>query len=177
MGTISPQLAKKIADAKASAGGNNITDGIYIFLIKRLIVEQKFKGTMFIAEVDVVESEKVRDDVEPNKVGTAASYAVNLDSNVSAPGNMKQFILGTAGLDEATTTSEKFMEELQRLAGEGQGARGMLVACETYRKVTKTGPNAGKEGIYPRWSVVSAEDGNSETEIASRRKELDAAKK
>lgn len=170
---ISPALAKKIAEARASAGGNNIKDGQYVMVVKKLLVDQKFKGTFFVAEFDVVDSDKTHATVEPNLPGTDCSIALNLDSNVSAPGNMKQFFLGLFNKDEATVDSKELVELISKNTGDDQPARGMLVECATYRKVTKTGVNAGKEGVYPKWSPAS--EGNSPAEIAARRKSLDEA--
>jgi hypothetical protein len=170
---MSPALLKKIAEARATAGGNNIKDGEYVLLVKKIIVDSKFKGTTFIAEFDVVDCEKTHATVEPNPKGTDCSIALNLDTNVLAPGNMKQFFLGLLGLDEATTPAAKLGEEMSKYTADDQPGRGMLIECSTYRKVTKTGPNAGKEGVYPRWYPAS--EGNSSAEVAARRKVLDAA--
>lgn len=172
---ISAALAKKIAEARATAGGNNIKDGQYVMLLKKSFVDDKHKGTMFIAEFDVVDCEKTHPTIEPNQKGTDCSIALNLSTNVSAPGNMKQFFLGLLNLDEATVDQKELMAKIEEYTSEKQPGRGMLIECSTYRKVTKTGPNAGKEGVYPRWYPVSAEDGNSPAEIKTRRAELDEA--
>lgn len=168
---IPQALLKKIAEARATQGGNNIKDGNYVLVVKKLMIENKFKGTFFIAEFDVVDAEPTRQDVEPNAVGTDCSIALNLDSNVSAPGNMKQFFLGLLGLEEATTTTEQLMKEIAKYVGEDNAARGMLVEASTYRKVTKTGANAGKEGVYPRFSPATGE--NTAAQVKARRAELD----
>lgn len=170
---LTKALLKKIAESRATAGGNNIKDGDYILVVKRLLVDQKYKGTMFIAEFDVVESAQTREDVTPNAPNSDCSIALNLDTNASAPGNMKQFFLGLLGKDEATTPTEELIKDMEKYTGEDNKARGMLVACSTYRKVTKTGPNAGKEGTYPRWARVSETEGNTEDAIKARRAELD----
>ncbi len=169
---ISPLLAKKIAEARATAGGNNITDGQYVMQVLKLTVDQKFKGTFFVAEFLVVDSEKTHPTIEPNRVGTDCSIALNLDSNVSAPGNMKQFFLGLLGLDEATTDSQELVAAISKYTSDDQPARGMLIECSTFRKTTKTGPNAGREGTYPRWSA--APEGNTPAEIKARRTKLDS---
>jgi len=52
-----------------------------------------------------------------------------------------------------------------------QPARGMKVKCDTYQRITKNGPNAGKIGTYPKFARMEQ---NSE-EIAARRQQLDSS--
>ncbi len=177
MGDLTAALAQKVATSRASGGGNVIKDGRYVFLIKKAFVDQKFKGTTFIAELDVIVAEKTHDTIEPNKEGSSASYVLNLDQNVSAPGNLKQMILALIGKEESELTPDQFATELNRVIGTAQAGRGMYIAAETYRKTTQKGANAGKEGVYPRWSTVSATEGNADTDITTRRAKLDAEKK
>lgn len=177
---LSGALAKKIADARATAGGNQIKDGSYVFLIRKIILDEKFKGNFFIVEFDVVMSAAQRDDVEPNKVGTDCSMALNLDTNKSAPGNMKQFFCALLGKEDAELQGEAYLDEVAKYTGDEQPGRGMLIEATTYRKVTLTGPNAGKEGTYPKFAHVSAEADengmdNTSARVKTRRGELDAA--
>jgi hypothetical protein len=56
----------------------------------------------------------------------------------------------------------------------------MLIEAATYRKVTQTGPNTGREGCYANFLHVSADadaEGmdNSPARVKARRAELDAA--
>lgn len=175
---ISPALAKKIAEAKTSGGGNNIKDGKYDLIVKKILVDQMFNGTMFIAEFEVQAAKKTHDTVDPNSVGSECSFALNLDTNKSALGNAKSFLFGLFNLDEASTSNDDFMTLIQEYAGEKGSeaslkARGMIVKAATFRKVTKTGPNAGKEGVYPKWEGIEQTEG----EIAERRKILDSKTK
>lgn len=178
---ISEDLAKRIADAKATTRGNPIKDGKYILLIEKLFVEKKYKGTIFIGEFEVVLSEKTEPDVEPNAPKSKCSVAFNLDKNESAAGNAKQLVLGLVGKDEATTTGEEFVKILADYVGDSSAnsaqkkARGMYVECNTYRNTTQKGPNVGKVGTYPRFSAVATDAGNSEDEVKQRRAELDKA--
>lgn len=163
--TVTQALLKKIAEAKATAGGNLIRDGLYVFVIRKLILDQKFKGTCFIAELEVVESAVAVEGVEPNKPGSACSYVLNLDTNVSAPGNMKQFVLALLDLPEDSTPAEKLMKEIGKLVGDDQPARGRLIGDETYRKTIQTGKNAGQPFTGHRWTHVDQDD----KDVASRR--------
>ncbi len=181
---INAALAKKIADAKPSGGGGiRLKDGEFVLMIKQIICEAKHKGVMYIPEFEVVASEATRDDVVPNKPGTDASCAWAMDgtgnAGTAAKGNIKQFFCALFGLAD---DDETFNAELGKYAGEkgdadALRARGMLVACRTYRKTIQTGNNAGKEGCFPEFTRVSEADGNSADEIAARRKDLDSRKR
>lgn len=162
-------LFQKIAKSKASAGGNIIKDGKYLFCIHNLLIDAKFNGNMFIAEMEVIEAHQLLDDVEPNKVGTTASYVVNLDKNQSAGGNAKALVLALLNAKEDETSEEDFVESLQTLVSKGQPARGMLIADETFRKPIRSGPNAGKPFTAHRWQYVE----QTAEQIAARRARID----
>lgn len=173
---ISPALAKKIADAKTSVSGNRIKDGEYELLVRKIICESKYKGTMFIVEFDVVDSAPTHEKIAPNAPGTECSVAFSLDApgpgGDAAKSNAKQFLLGLLGLEDGEAD---FMEKLVEYCDDDQPGRGMLVNCATYRKTINSGKNAGTEGCYPRFA--QATEGNSDKEIAARRKKLDADKR
>lgn len=178
---ISPALAKKIADASPTGGGNVITDGDYVFVIKELLIKEGFKGNSFIAKFDVVMAEKKHPTVLPNPVGTDCYMALNLDTNKMAAGNMKQFFTALWNEELSGTPYVTKVDEWTKPAAEGgkQPARGMLIEAATYRKLTQTGPNTGKEGCYPNFIHVSAESDesgldNSAARVKARRTELDA---
>lgn len=90
---ISAALAMKIAGSSVSGGGNYFKDGRYRLAVTNLLCEKKFKGTMFISEFRVLESAVEMEGVVPNPVGSSVSTSVNLDTNVSGFGNVKDFIL------------------------------------------------------------------------------------
>lgn len=176
---IPANLQKKIAEAKMTAGGNNIKDGDYEFVVKQIICEAKYKGTFFIPEFDVLKAQKTHSTIEPNTVGSDCSAAWPLDTNgpagEAAKGNIKQFLCGLFDLPESVG-----MEEIMKVANDYAGpagsedalrARGMLVRASTFRKAVKSGPNVGKEGCYPRFSPVTDQ---TPEQVAERRKKLDA---
>lgn len=168
---LDQDLANKIASAHATVGGTPIRDGRYVMAVKSVMLKKTFKGDMFIAEFRVEEAEKTHHEIDPNPVGSSCSLALNLTSNVSAPGNAKQFVLGLLGLDEAKTQNDTVAKKIMEcVEGDGKKVRGMLVYCETYRKQTKTGANAGKEGVYPRWSHVPEQ---TPQDIAARAADLE----
>ncbi len=177
---MDPKLAKKIAEAKTSKSGNNIKDGDYVLVIKKLICDEKYTGTMFIGEFGVVASEKSHETIEPNKEGSDCSVAFGIgspgDKGSAALSNTKQLVCAIQGLDEDDNEGfTKFCSEYVGKESEPEFstlAAGRLVTCSTYRKKTQKGPNAGKEGCYPRFGHVDAASGNSPEQIAERRREM-----
>ncbi len=177
---MDPKLAKKIADAKTSKSGNNIKDGDYVLQLEKLICDEKYTGTMFIAEFSVVASDKTHETIEPNKPGSKCSVAFGIgaagDKGSAALSNAKQLVCSVFGLEE--DDSEGFNQKCAEYVGKedepafNTKAAGYLLTCSTYRKKTQKGPNAGKEGCYPRFGHVDAESGNSPSEIAERRSAL-----
>jgi len=173
-------LLARIAKAQASIGGNIIRDGIYKFVITKMVHEQKFNGNMFIVEFKVLESqsypdivdEKTGKPVTANAVGTTCSYVLNLDKNIAALGNAKSFVMALVGeTDEGSIDEEDFQQTLEALLSKDQPARGMAIGDETFRKPIQKGPNAGKPFTGHRWKHIE----ESEDQIAARRSELDKA--
>lgn len=167
-------ILSKIANAKATAGGNIIKDGKYLFTLMNIICEQKFGGTMFIVEMLVDEAQAVFPGVEPNKPGTMASYVVNLDKNVSAAGNAKAFVLALLGYKESDVAmDDDFIAALAELTSANQPARGMRIADETFRKEIRSGKNAGSPFTAHRWQRVD----QTPEAIAKRRTEVESIAK
>lgn len=165
---IPQSVANKIANAKASGGGNPIKDGDYVFDVLRVICEQKFTGLCFIAEFLVVASEATEAGVEPCQVGTTCSFVANLTKHDSAAGNVKAFVLGLLGLDEASTPPDRVAAEIDRITSSANPARGMRIGCSTFRKAIRAGANAGKLITLPRWQHAA----QTPAEIAANRAEL-----
>lgn len=174
-------IFRKIGKAKASAGGNFIKDGDYLFAVRNVIVKDSDAGSgiFFIVELDVLES---KDDpnavdngvaVKANPVGSQASFVTELTANKSGAGNAKAFILGLLGYAEDEVTDEEVAQTLEDFTGKGQPARGMLVRDTTFRKKIKTGANAGKPFTTHKWQNVP----QSDEEIAARRDGMDKADK
>lgn len=171
-------VLEKIAKARASAGGNYIRDGKYRFLVHRLLLEDKFSGTCFIAELEVVSAEAQFPDITPNQPGTMASYAVNLDGNgkQSAPGNIKAFVLALLGFEENEVSDGDVAEALDGLTSDAQPGRGMYIDTETWRKQARSGKNAelDEKGrgklLMNSWAHVE----QTEAEVAERRKQIDS---
>jgi hypothetical protein len=162
-------IAGKIASAKASNGGNFLKDGRYKLEIKALKLEKLYAGLTFIAELGVVESAPVRDDVIPNAVGTTASYIQQLDKREqTAYPNTKAFLLAAADEDESAISAEEFTAFINDATGAKQALKGVLISCETFRKFTKDGKT---EMTLPRFTAIKQTD----AEVAGRRKALEGA--
>ena len=145
-------LLQRIADSKANQNGNNIRPGAYLLRVLGLLAEKKFKGNMFIAEFDVLESKKTDPSVEPNPVGSRCSYVVNLDDTYGLGlGNMKAFIMGLCGCSEADVT----VDVLSKLLGPEQPAKGELVRDDSFQRPKKGKPN--EMFTHHRWERVIAE--------------------
>ena len=174
--SASRAVLAKIAEAQATGGGTAIRDGRYRFEILNLLLEQKYTGMCFIAELKVVNAEKVFEDIEPNKPGTTCSYVVNLDGagKLSAPGNIKAFVLALLG-DNGDVSNQEFQNYLASLVEPSQPARGMHLDSSTWRKFSRSGKNttADAKGRPPMvmnsWTYVEQTD----AEVKARRAELD----
>lgn len=182
MGAISLDLLKKIASAKATGGGTIIRDGIYRFLIHKMMIEKKWKGICFIVEFEVVDAKVAIEGVTPNSIGSMCGYVVNLDRNPSAPGNTKALILGLLGVDESklvnaagqpASEDEQHAQIAECVAwaiSEQNPCRGMLIDDVTFRKEIQSGTNAGKPFTGHNWARVEQQPG----EVAQRRAQMDS---
>jgi hypothetical protein len=187
-------LFKKILDSKANAGGTPIRDGKYRFLVKANLMEEKFGGTFWITEFHVLQSSKVTVvdldsgapiQVEPNAPGSTCSFAINMITNKSAGGNVKQYVLALLGYQdkEDSVDGEDFMKTLDALTNMDpkridpdtkkpigvQIGRGFLIDNETFRKKIKGGTNIGKPITCNKFAWVEQDD----KMIADNRKFLD----
>ena len=145
------EIMKKIANAKSSAGGNVIRDGKGRLVVKRMAIETKFSGTMFICEFGVKESTATRSDVQANAAGSECSFVCNLDKNIAAPGKTKDLLLRLLGEDEDKISPDDFVAALANATGPENPCRGMVVDYETYRKFTRDGK---KELVIPKFFHV-----------------------
>lgn len=190
MAGVTDDIYKQIADAKASAGGTALRDGEGLIVVRKLLVEKKHKGIMFIAEGKVLEANAVdvpdefrtlaefetgadgikrQKLITPNKAGTDASYVVNLGKE-SGPGNAKAFLLGIDGTPESEIDPEKFMAMIKRVTSQEQPFRGALLRFKSFRKLIQKGANAGKPFTAFAWVHVPQQI----AEMQARAAQLDA---
>lgn len=142
--------AAKIAGAKASQSSNFIKDGAYLFEIEKLLIENKRKGWMFIAELKVLEAVKTSPTVDPNPVGSSVGYVVKLDDpNGMGVGNVKAFIMALYGVEESEVTADDIDEavntdpEATNAAGKAlavQPCVGMKIRDEAFAKAKVSKP-------------------------------------
>jgi hypothetical protein len=170
-------IFKKVAKAKATAGGNYIRDGKGRLILDKMKVDYSdTNGHVFIAEFVVESSTKVpvtslktgeKLDIEPNPPGSTCSIVHKLDKQLAAAGNMKAFVLTLLGYDESQVSDTEFAETLEESCPE-QGEtplRGMAIDYETFRRVTK---EKKEEIVLPKWTHVPLDGANIE-EVREKR--------
>lgn len=178
------QRLQKMSKAKKFGGGNNFRDGLYPRLaVKECCIEDKRGGKcFFIAKLVVMECKKVpvwgllKDaalDVEPNPVGSTVDWMQEMNvEDHPGDGNIKDFVCKLFGVPMPEETDEEGTQEYLDTLGElcdldehgnslpavkrVQPGRGMVIAMETRRVVTK---KKGKEITVQDWtSVAQTED-------------------
>jgi hypothetical protein len=160
-------FARAAGTKPATTGGSYIVDGDYDFLIENILMrENGFKGDSFVAELRVERSERVEQDVAPNKVGSSASYARVLNSDFQFQLMMAfMYAVASATGDDLESMSVKELEEwLKYCTGKEQPCRGIRIHGRTYRTKTKKGDVI----TAVRWSA-SEQEGE---EIAANRAKL-----
>lgn len=172
MSGVGDDIYRQILNSRATSGGDRITDGDYTFQIRRLLLEKKYGGNMFIVETKVVAATPVQvtlfgkgedptKPVMPNKVGSNPTYIVNLNSSDSAPGNVKAFLLALDGTSEQELAAkpeaaEEFFRMMKFATSAANPFRGALIRDTTFRKPIK-GNQKGRQGepfMGHRWQNI-----------------------
>lgn len=173
--SVAKDLINKIATSTASGGGDFLKDGIYELLITKIKIAEKakkeaFKGDMFVVEFFILAAEQdaANPDLKPSKQYSTASFVVNLTNNLSAPGNVKGFVINLLGVEDAD--AEEIGKTLEALIGETQPGRGMRLRDETYRKGIVSKP--GQTMTAHRWIHIE----QTSDEVAEWRKKIDEGK-
>lgn len=158
------KLLKRISEADVSGGGNKIRDGAGRLAVKRLTLENKFKGNVFIAEFVVISSRKIPVialqskgdikegqalDIEPNPPGSECSWVQNFSKHETAFGAVKGFVLNL--YNELDASNDDIFATLDEITSEKNSAAGLIVDYETWRKVTDKNKI---EMVIPKWSPV-----------------------
>lgn len=169
---------KKIADASATGGGNNIRDGRYTFLIEKCHIQEGHTGTCAIVEFRVMESnasgaaDEQGKQIVPNPVGSTCSMVCNLTKHESAAGNVKAFMIAALGGLGYTAEQAGDDSVIAEAFSEENPLRGVKVIDETYRGINKgraNAANAGKPLTLNKWKAVE----QTAEEIAEGAKYLD----
>lgn len=171
-------LMAKLAKARASGTGNNFRDGKYRLAIKKMGLEDGFKGTRFQATFTVVQSAKVAVvglggkgpqglekgkvfDIIPQPIGSDVDWlAMDLDKDDQpGAGNVRRLIMDL--FDRKDLSDDEYIETLSEMCDitdEGEPlpqplnlAKGMLIDMETVRVNTKKN---GIEIVTCKWSHV-----------------------
>ena len=165
-------IFKKIAEASATGGGNNIRDGIYDLVVEKCVLnDEAHSGTCFIVEFRVLKSQSagVLDEqgkpVVPNPEGTTCSMVCNVTKHESAYGNLKKFLV--AALGGMGYTPDQITDDLikQMFVDEPEMLRGLVVHDETYRGINKgraNAANAGKPLTLNKWSPIEQSEEDME---------------
>jgi hypothetical protein len=171
-------IFKKIADATATGGGNNIRDGIYKFLVEKCHIQEGHTGTCLIVEFRVMEStasgavDEKGVPVAPNPVGSTCSMVCNVTKHESAYGNVKAFVqaaLMGLGYQANQITNDVIQQVFE---GDPMALRGCQIIDETYRGINKgraNAANAGKPLTLNKWKSVA----QTEEDMAKWRAYLD----
>ena len=174
-------LLKKIVESNASAGGVNITDGIYEYTIES-VKWRHGDVTSFIAELRVDDARAVaippsqlnlnETSPKPNEVGTTVRVAYKTDKK-SAPGNIKAFML--AALDSLGMTdlaAGQLAAEVQNACSGANPLRGLRIGNATYRSKIRTGEYAGQFGTWCSFKMIPQTVEN----LQHRRADLDGGR-
>jgi hypothetical protein len=164
-------LLKSLSKASMSGVGNNFKDGKYRLAIKRMALEDGFKGTRFQVTFTVmnalkiaVQSKKTNEvlNIEPNPVFSDVDWMQTklTEKDSAGPGNIRRFMCDL--FDKKEISDEEYEETLAEmcdidfetgdpLAEPLSLARGMVIDMETIRIVTAKNK---VEIIATKWSNV-----------------------
>jgi hypothetical protein len=166
---------RKIAQSKASGGGNYVRDGEYLFLIRKMFGIKAYKGNTIILELTVVESKPSGEldangqPIAPNPPGSHASLVWKIDEHPDvAPKNVKGAVLGILGYTEDQMTEDQYEALLDKVLDEKVNPlRGMYVRASTYVRFSKKGNRL----VLPNWEKVT----QTKEEVKARRAQLDGS--
>lgn len=153
------QLLKKIAGSSMTSGGNNFRDGRGRVAVKKLSLEDGWKGSRFVGEFVVLSSHKIPVtelktgktlEIEPNPPGSEVSWVQMFDMHPNAFGSTKQLVLELYGERPEDNSEEEIINTLDDVT-KSNSAFGMVIDYETYRKVTK---EKGIEVVLVKWRNV-----------------------
>ena len=152
---VNATLAKILGATASGQRHPYIKDGDYLFEVLNC-EEKNFKGNSVVIELKVLECEAKADSaITPNPVGATVSYHNNMSKTASAAGNIKAFFLALAGAQDGDPS---FPDMVKACLGQEQLAKGMKIYGSTFRNVTQSGPNVGKEYVGVNWITYTPDD-------------------
>jgi hypothetical protein len=166
---VSSALAKRIADAKAVASREFLTDGDYVLAVRRFVnktgASAGFKGDSIVLELKVVESKAQAGRGAPLAPGTLFGRVFKLTGDskflMVQYGKLKSAVLAITGSAPDIDASD-LADTVDALIGDEQIARGVLVKNATVRN---------GDFVNDAWTHVEQTD----EQVAAIRRELDAA--
>lgn len=144
---VNPLFAK-IAAADVFTKSSFINAGKLRLKLKKVLVKTGFKGTNFIAEMEVVSALKTHDN-EPNAVGTTVAFIQNF-AKPFAMGNVKDFLANLLGVSEKDLTADDVAAACDE--SDKNPLLGAQIDCEAYPSTTK----AGGPFTATKWAHVPA---------------------
>jgi hypothetical protein len=169
-------LMDKIGASNSTAGGNYIQPGYGVLIVDKQFPKDGHKGLSYIAEFVVKESHDIPgSDRHANAVGSSCVSIQKIGPGkhqMTFMGNVKAMIEGICGEYPSKEVRAAITnQDPSKCDGVTQALRGTLVGYETYQK---TSASSGEEMTLVRWHTIAPDKGNSNEEIAKRRKELEA---
>jgi hypothetical protein len=134
---VEMDIFERIASASATAGGNWIKDGVYVFAIKEVKYEELFNGLTWVTELIVLAAEPIPGMMEvggqpcdagvqgavqviPSAVGSKVSFTRPLRIK-NAAGDIKMFMLALTNKREEDFDREEAEAKQKRVIEEAQG--------------------------------------------------------
>lgn len=190
MASVNDYIQKMLKESKMRQRRADLELGSYIVVIRGLTHERREKreklGKAFWIDYEILEAGAKDGAGTPTPAGTKLDFPIVLEGQFAdmSFNDLKTFLVELTGCspDESGAQWDRLVDIVNdegKHSKPEQPARGMVAAVDTYARKTKTGKNAGKEKVYPRWINIPADDadGNTAAKIAERRAALDAADK
>lgn len=165
-------MAEEVANAKPTYGRERVNDGDYVFMHKKCSYEQTKKGPAVIIEHRIMSAKRIKEDVEPNAVGTDVSYFLPNygDAAVMLQPNLKMYVCGLLGVDADKVAAKDIVDTIQAMGDERQMAKGMLIQGTTFHTKKKSD---GEDFMGFNWKPVLGENDPRSPSVAARRAELE----
>lgn len=172
MGYLPKGFGTEVAKAEATVTRQRLNDGDYVFQCVAMFEKQTQQGPAVIIEHEIVEAKAIKDGVEPSPVGTKWGYFLPRygKAAVMLKPNLKAYTLGLFGLDEKRVSEAQLGELFDRIGGEEQALRGMLIRGRTFH----TKKEDGEDFMGVNWSAYVGENMPDAPSVKKRRAELDA---
>ena len=179
------EIYSQIAGSTANNKSDYIKKGSGQAVILECLKKVGNDGEVFVARLKILSS-KPKDGSKPNEPGDVVGWPQLLTKfKATAMGNVKSFVLNTAGVQETEVTADQFIEQFEDAINYTPGAkseyngraitavqdfRGMLVNYDTYDQQTKAqkAAKSNETNTYVKFAHVS-----DQGDLEARKAELD----